>query len=148
MSRDSGGPGWIYLPESYSEFLRWVREFMTFRRKVKPKRLPKASSSVPQMCLPYYLWHVLEISTPLGSHVPFQYKFPRGITPRFSDCVDVSLPRLYTLFQTITFGLGIPDETTKIMQARAHIKPMTKAKPFLDSILSRCTTKTLLEGFG
>ena len=44
--------------------------------------------------------------------------------------MDVPLPRLCTILKTIKFELVIPDKTAKIMRARAHIKPMTQAKPF------------------
>ena len=39
----------------YLKFLRWVREFLTFRRKGKTKRFPESSSLLPQTRLPYYL---------------------------------------------------------------------------------------------
>ena len=45
--------------------------------------------------------------------------------------MNVPLPCLCVLFQPITFGLVVPNKSTKVVRARAHFKPVTESKPFL-----------------
>ena len=72
-----------------------------------------------------------------------------GILPcNFYDRVNVLLPCLHTIFQSITFGIIIPDKTANITRACAQFKSMTKSKPFPDFKFSGRTIKTLLEGLG
>ena len=54
--------------------------------------------------------------------------FTRG----FADGANIFLPRLCTLFQSITFGLVAPDITSKITRACAHLRLMTQDKQFYD----------------
>ena len=54
-----------------------------------------------------------------------------GIFPySFTDRANVPISRRRTLSQPIIFGLVVPDITTKITRACAHLKPVTRPKTF------------------
>ena len=56
---------------------------LTLRRKGKAKRFTITSSPLALTHLSYSVCHVVEISTPIGSHVPPQSNFPGNINPWF-----------------------------------------------------------------
>ena len=147
-SQDSGGPGHIYLMTSYLEFLWWVREFLTFRRKGEAKRFTESYYQLLKTHLLYYLWRVVEISTSIGSHVPPWRIFPGDIPPRFLcsyGCSNLISP--YS-FQKITLGLVIPELNTKITRARANLKPMAQAKQFSGFDILHMRNQKFLEVLG
>ena len=77
--------------------------------------------------------------------MPLRRNSPWDIFPHFSDRANVLLPRQRTLSQPIALQLVVLDLTPKITRARAHLKPVTLAKKFLASGLSRYTISMLLD---
>ena len=65
----------------------------------------------------YYCWHVAEVSTPIRLYIPPWHIFPGDISPRFYDLVNVTLIYLSMVFQTIMFGLIVPDKSAKVARA-------------------------------
>ena len=91
-SQDSRGPFWISWPTWYLYFIRWVREILTFRRKVEAIFFPKAYSPLPRTHILYSSLRVVEISNPIGSHVPQRHNFPGDISPQFFCLYECSAP--------------------------------------------------------
>ena len=108
---------------------------------------PKAYSPLPQTRLAY--WFDLLQKYPLQLDHTYHHGVTfLGIFPgSFDDCMDVLLPRLNTLFQPITFGIFIPNKYSKIIRARAHLKPMTQAKPIHGFGIFRMHNQNAFRGF-
>ena len=70
--------------------------------------------------------------------------FTRG----FSDRANFPLPRLPMIFQTITFGLVIPDINTKVTRVHSHLKLMTQSKFLSGFEIVRIHNQNDLKGFG
>ena len=63
-----------------------------FTKKRRGNFFPYSSSPLLKINLPYYLWRVVEISTPIGSHVPPLFNPPGDIYPRFFWLCKFSAP--------------------------------------------------------
>ena len=123
------------------------RDFV-FLKKRWGNFFTESSSPLLKMSILYLLWRVVEISTLIGSRLPLRHNFPGDNSQWFSERANVPPPHLCSLFHPITFRLIITDITARITYACAHLKPMTQARQFPASILSRCTIITLFEGLG
>ena len=105
-----------------------VRDILYFQVKDKTKRFPRSSYPPPQTRPLYTRRCVVEIFTMIGSRIPPLSNSPRDIFCSFSDRANVPLPHRCMFSQPIAFGLVVPDVTTKITCARAHLKPMTRSE--------------------
>ena len=66
----------------------------------------------------------------------------------FDDHMDVLLPRLRRLFQTIKFGLVISDKYGNITRPRAHLKPVTQSEPLSGFDISQMHNQNTFIWFG
>ena len=123
------------------------RDFL-FPKNVRGKKIPNnlhhSLKRVPCILSDVLYKYPLRLDRAYYHIVYFLGMFPHG----FSDCANVPLPCLCTLFQTIMFGMVVPDITAKITCTRVHLKTVIQTKQFSGFKIVWMHNQYFFEGLG